>query len=210
MSMMDFEAIYQEQLTKNARMSFDDLKDIYTEQLKSNPKACEEVSNFFIVPKLMFWANDNGSEHMANLAWLSNLDPQNAILRDGSFRDIVRKRWSEAVNHMLEDEQFNRWAPDLAEIQDALATEYSLYESLRLLIPIVSEWEWDSKTFTARLEMRPINDAVRDKLLSVLREMRNQEQFRLFFIDLDEMITQLREENMLVYGLIRIKDGTDD
>ena len=121
---------------------------------------------------------------------------------------IAAERWLDAVRDMRSDNQIASWDADLTEVEYALSN-LGFYSSLRPLIGLASEWEWDSRTFKVNEEKRQLDAEIRTRFLNVLKEMREDEQFLRYFFDLDGLMRHIDEEVFLVYGLQRIKNEMD-
>lgn len=206
----DLKDLYVNAPQHNALMDFDDFIELYKERLNKNPRAYEEISSLFFIPKLIFLANGREAEHRANIDWLDSLGELNAIMSDAAFGDAVIERWNEAALEMMNDARFSRWKSDLAEVQAILSDNLGFYHTLRPLIAVVDNWEWDTKTFTVKRDMEDVADELHERFVAVLTEMRNDERFRLFYIELDEYIEWIGKEDFLGYGLQIIKDVMDD
>ena len=136
-----------------------------------------------------------------------------------NIKEIVAERWLEVVRDMRSDANFARWDSDLDEIEYILTEHRPFYWTLRPLIGIVGDWEWDDRTFRSVMETGKMDRGTLDKhqldaetrarFLSVLKEMQADEQFRRYFYELDELIRHIDEEVFLVYGLQRIKNVLD-
>lgn len=136
-----------------------------------------------------------------------------------NIKEIVADRWLEVVQDMRSDANFARWDSDLDEIEYILTERRPFYWTLRPIIGIVGEWEWDDRTFRSvmetgeldrgTLDKRRLDAETRTRFLSVLREMQAGKQFRRYFYELDELIRHIDEEVSLVYGLWRIKSVLD-
>ena len=78
---------------------------------------------------------------------------------------------------MRSDNQFASWDAELAEVEYALSN-LGFYWALRPLISLASEWEWDGRTFKVNEEKRQLDSEIRTRFLHVLKQMREDKQFR--------------------------------
>ena len=206
----DLKDLYVNAPQHNALMEFDDFMELYRQRIDKNPRAYEEISSLFIIPKLIFFADGNEAVHRANIDWLDSLGDLNAVTSDAAFGDAVIERWNETTLEMMKDARFSRWKSDIAEAQGVLSENMGFYHTLRPLIAVVDSWEWDTKTFTAKRDMWNVGDELHERFVAVLTEMRNDERFRLFYIELDEYLEWIGKEDFLAYGLQIIKDIMDE
>ena len=186
------------------------LKEFYLECLKKNPRTYEEISHTSVIARLIHYAGDSEAEHRNNIAWLEKWDTRNTIRSKAEAWDTIRERCHKALLGSELNGVFSDWASDIAEIQAILATDYSLYETLHRLIPILTDWEWGNGVRGTRAEMYEISNELRARFLAVLQEVRKDERFRLFFVDLDGFTRHIEDEYMLLYGLVRIKNDMDE
>lgn len=179
-------------------MRFEDLKQIYDDRRKQNPRAYEDAENILRIAKLQFCGDEEGAAIAANnYNGMSNAD----------FWDIIMRRWSESVRDMKSVEKFQPWKNDLEELEHALDTDsFTFYECLKQMDAVLDDWD-AYKTDTEEKETirDKFHEELRLRFLAQLRTMRNDKQLRCFQIDADEMIHALEEEDV-VYGLARIKD----
>lgn len=198
-------------VSKQVPVSYETLWDLYNERLKENPQAYEEIMDIFIIPKLIHYANEQESVHQANIDWLDSMEYLNAVRKDAEFWDAVLCRWSKAAQEMIDDPQFSHWAPHIQEMQDVFNYNTTFYETIRLIIPVTQGWVEDWR-FGVKPDpdLEPLNDEVRARFLSALTEMRNEERFRLFYIEVDEFIEFIDECDDLYDGLWTIKFLMDE
>ena len=206
----DLKDLYVNAPQHNALMEFDDFMELYRQRLDKNPRAYEELSSLFIIPKLIFFANGNEAVHRANIDWLDSLGDLNPIMSEAALGDAIIERWNETALDMMKDARLSRWKSDIAEVQGVLSENMGFYHTLRPLIGIVDSWDWDTRTFTANQDMGDVDNELRERFVAVLTEMRNDERFRLFYIELDEYLEWIGKEDSLGYGLQIIKDIMDE
>ena len=179
-------------------MNFEDLKQIYDDRRKQNPKAYEDIGNIMRIAKLQFCGDEEGAATTANnYNGMSNAD----------FWDIIMRRWSESVRDMKNVEQFQSWKNDLEELEHALDTDsFTFYECLKHMDVVLDNRDAYKTDTEEKEEARDkFHEELRSRFLAQLRTMRNDKQLRCFQVDADEMIHALEEEDV-VYGLARIKD----
>lgn len=179
-------------------MNFEDLKQIYNDRRKQNPKAYEDIGNIMRIAKLKFYGDEKGAAIAANnYNGMSNAD----------FWDIIMRRWSESVRDMKSVEKFQPWKNDLEELEYALDTDsFTFYECLKQMGAVLDDWDaYKTDTEEKKEARNKFHKELRSRFLAQLRTMRNDKQLRCFQVDADEMIRALEEEDV-VYGLARIKD----
>ena len=127
------------------------------------------------------------------------------------IKDIIADRWLAAVQNMRSTNQSAEWEAELAEVEHILTEHRPFYWSLRPLIGIVSEWEheWYNGTFKKNMDKRRLNAETRARFLNILVEMRDDKEFDRYFYELEELARIIEEEELLVYGLLRIKSIMD-
>lgn len=179
-------------------MNFEDLKQIYDDRRKQNPRAYEDVENIFRIAKLQFCGDEESAAIAANnYNGMSNAD----------FWDIIMRRWSESVRNMKSVEKFQPWKDDLEELEHALDTDsFTFYECLKQMDAVLDDWDaYKTNTEEKEAIRDKFHEELRSRFLVQLRTMRNDKQLRCFQVDADEMIQAMEEEDV-VYGLARIKD----
>lgn len=179
-------------------MNFEDLKQIYDDRRKQNPKAYEDVENIMRIAKLKFHGDEEGAAIAANnYNGTSNAD----------FWDIIMRRWSESVRDMKIVEKFQPWKNDLEELEYALDTDsFTFYECLKQMGAVLDDWDAYKTDTEEKEEARDkFHEELRLRFLAQLRTMRDDKQLRCFQVDADEMILTLEEEDV-IYGLAHIKD----
>ena len=176
----DMKDLYVNAPQRNALMDFDDFMELYRQRLDKNPRAYEEISSLFIIPKLIFFANGNEAVHRANIDWLDSLGDLNAVMSDAAFGQTIVGRWNIAALAMMKDARYSRWKSDIAEVQAILSCGWSFYEMLRPLLAAVDN----------------VDNELRERFVAVLTEMRDAERFRLFYIELDKYLEWIGKEGM--------------
>ena len=123
-------------------------------------------------------------------------------MSDAAFGQTIIERWNEAVLDIMNDARYSRWKSDIAEVQAILSGGWSFYDMLRPLLAVIdTRLSWDGgRPIREARSIWPLNDELRDRFLAVLTDMRNDERFRLFYIELDEYLECIGEEEFLAYS----------